>query len=128
MRTKRMQRGFTLIELMITVAVIGILTAIALPSYTSHIRKSHRADAQSALMNIASREQQMLLDTRAYSNTLTSTVPANVNAHYTVVIAVGTGVAPTFTATATPTGDQAADKCGTLSIDQTGNKLPATCW
>jgi len=128
MRTKRMQRGFTLIELMITVAVIGILTAIALPSYTSHIRKSHRADAQSALMNIASREQQMLLDTRAYSNTLTSTVPANVNAHYTVNIAVGTGVAPTFTATATPTGNQAADQCGTLSIDQTGNKLPATCW
>lgn len=128
MRTKKMQRGFTLIELMITVAVIGILTAIALPSYNSHIRKSRRADAQAALMNIASRQQQMLLDTRAYSTTLTSTVPANVNAHYTVAIAVGTAVAPSFTATATPTGDQAADPCSTLSIDQTGNKLPASCW
>lgn len=128
MRTKKTQGGFTLIELMITVAVIGILTAIALPSYNSQMRKSRRADAQSALMNIASRQQQMLLDTRAYSSALTSTVPANVSAHYTVTIAVGTAVAPTFTATATPFGDQAADKCGALSVDQTGTKLPANCW
>ena len=128
MRTKRMQEGFTLIELMITVAVIGILTAIALPSYTSHMRTSRRADAQSALMNIASRQQQMLLDTRAYSSALASTVPANVAANYTVTITVGTGVAPTFTATATPIGGQTADKCGALSVDQTGAKLPANCW
>lgn len=128
MRSTRMQHGFTLIELMITVAVIGILTAIALPSYNSHLRKSRRADAQSALMNIASRQQQMLLDTRAYSNALTSTVPANVAANYNVTITVGTGVAPTFTATAAPIGGQVADKCGSLSIDQTGAKLPAGCW
>lgn len=128
MRSTRTQHGFTLIELMITVAVIGILTAIALPSYNSHLRKSRRADAQSALMNIASRQQQMLLDTRAYSNALTSTVPANVAANYNVTITVGTGVAPTFTANAAPIGGQVADKCGSLSIDQTGAKLPAGCW
>lgn len=128
MRAKRMQEGFTLIELMITVAVVGILTAIALPSYNGHLRKARRADAQSALMNIASRQQQMLLDTRAYSSSLTSTVPANVAANYSVTVTVGTGVAPTFTATATPIGGQVADPCGALSIDQTGAKLPASCW
>jgi len=128
MRTKSKQKGFTLIELMITVAVVGILTAIALPSYNSHLRKSRRADAQSALMNIASRQQQMLLDTRAYSNSLTSTVPANVAANYSISVTVGTGVVPSFTAKATPTGGQAADQCGVLSIDQTGAKLPASCW
>lgn len=132
MHAKNTERGFTLIELMIAVAVIGILIAVALPSYNSAMRKSHRGEAQAALMDIATRQQQMLVDTRKYVATvaeLNTTVPATVAARYTVAIVLGAGAKPTFTATATPIGDQARDSgCAPLSIDQNGTKLPANCW
>jgi type IV pilus assembly protein PilE len=125
------QSGFTLIELMIAVAVVAILTTVAYPSYTQHLRKSHRADAQSTLMALASRQQQFLLDTRAYAATvdaLNVPVPPNVANHYNVSLALGAGAAPTFTLTAAPRGGQAADRCGTLTLDNTGAKAPNGCW
>jgi type IV pilus assembly protein PilE len=124
-------QGFTLIELMITVAIIGILAAVAYPSYLDQVRKARRAEAQAVLMNIAARQQQMLLDTRSYADTtsaLNVTVPATVQKTYGVTITVGTGAAPTFTATAAPSGSQAADQCGTMSINQAGTKSPSSCW
>jgi type IV pilus assembly protein PilE len=123
--------GFTLLELMITVAVIGILAAIGYPSYLDQIRKARRAEAQSLLMNIAARQQQMLLDTRSYAATVSAlniTVPGTVQQTYGVAISVGTAAVPSFTATATPSGSQAADKCGAMSINQTGTKSPSSCW
>ena len=124
-------RGFTLIELMITVAVIGILAAVAYPAYLDQVRKARRAEAQAALLNISARQQQMLLDTRSYAADTTAlnvSIPATVQQTYTITLTVGTGTVPTFTATATPAGAQAADKCGILSITQTGTKSPTTCW
>jgi type IV pilus assembly protein PilE len=132
MHAKSTERGFTLIELMIAVAVIGILIAVGLPSYNSAMRKSHRGEAQAALMDIATRQQQMLVDTRKYVATvaeLNTTVPAKVSARYTVAITLGAGPKPTFTATATPIGEQAKDSsCAPLSIDQNGTKSPPSCW
>jgi prepilin-type N-terminal cleavage/methylation domain-containing protein len=55
-------RGFTLIELMIVVAIVAILAAVAYPAYTSHVRKAHRAAAQSCLMDLAQKQTQYLLD------------------------------------------------------------------
>lgn len=125
-------RGFTLIELMIAVAVIGILAAVGYPAYLDQIRKARRAEAQAALMNISARQQQRLLDTRSYATTvdaLNITIPNTVLQTYTVTLTVGTATVPTFTAMATPSsGSQAADKCGALSINQVGTKSPASCW
>lgn len=132
-------RGFTLIELMVTVATLAILAAIAYPSYQSYLVRSNRAAAQSALMDIAQRQQQYLLDKRGYTCDLTSTglnviLPANVTQNYNVAITMPPGTClapptpPAFTATATPIAGtrQAADV--TLSIDQAGTKQPAGKW
>jgi type IV pilus assembly protein PilE len=135
--------GFTLIEVMITVAIIAILAAIAMPSYEQYLRKSRRADAQSFMQEVVARQQHFLLDRRAFGSDITSattavpaglgmTVPGNVSGFYGVVMATDNAVAPpTFTVTATPSGKQAYDTCGTLTINQSGAKTASgtgTCW
>jgi type IV pilus assembly protein PilE len=124
-------RGFTLIDLMITVAMVGILAAIAYPSYTNYMVKSRRSSAQTYLMDVAQAEQQYLLDSRSYATSLTAlnmTAPSSVAPYYTIAITASDGPPPTFTATATPIpgAPQASDV--TLSIDNTGMKLPANTW
>jgi len=124
-------RGFTLIELMIAVAVIGILAAVAYPSYQSAMAKNRRAAAQTALIDIAQKEQQYLLDNRAYTaslSTLNYTVPSNVSSYYTTAVTVGTAAVPSFTATATPITGSSQVSDGTLSITNTGVKSPADKW
>lgn len=125
------QRGFTLIELMITVAVVGILAAVAYPSYQNAMVKNRRAAAQAFLADVAQREQQFLMDNRAYTDsttTLKATAPADVTRYYTIAITAAASTPPSFTATATPisTGSQALD--GALSITHNGTKLPAGKW
>ena len=128
-------RGFTLIEVMITVAIVAILAGVALPSYREHVRKSRRAEAQAYLMAVASRQQQFMLDRRSYAPdvvTIGLMAPANVAASYDVVVAAVVGPPPTFRLTATPkaTTDQIKERCGTLGIDNTGAKTAAvgSCW
>jgi type IV pilus assembly protein PilE len=126
-------RGFTLIELVITVAVVAILTMIALPSYQEYVRRSTRSEAQAYLLNVATRQQQFLLDTRSYSGTLAALgVPVSdrVNNGYTLTLNVVAGPPATFTITAAPKGGQASEKCGTLTINQAGTRTAATsgCW
>ncbi|NEX60288.1 type IV pilin protein [Noviherbaspirillum galbum] len=125
------RRGFTLIELMVTVAIVGVLAAIAYPSYTSHFVKSNRAQAQAVLMEIAQKESTYVVDTRTYTNSLSTlgvTVPDKVLAQYTIEITAPTSTPPSYTATATPisTGRQVAD--GALSIDSSGAKSPSSKW
>ncbi len=125
--------GFTLIELMIAVAVVSILAAIAYPSYQDHIRKSRRAEAQSFMMAVAARQQQFLVDTRSYSESLSDVgvpTPDNVTRAYAVELAASAAPSPSFLLTATPREAQARERCGTLSIDQNGSKVAAHsgCW
>ena len=125
--------GFTLIELMIVVAVIGILAAIAYPSYQDSIRKSRRADAKSALLDAAQRQERFFTENNQYTATL-GTGGLNLSAtttdgYYTLAITNATanaaGRISTFTMTATPVSGKSQEKdtaCTTFSLSQTGVK------
>lgn len=127
----RTSRGFTLIELMIAMAIVAILAAIAYPSYQFAVIKSNRSLAQGYLLDVAQRQSQYLLDRRRYAadlDTLKMPVPADVAKHYTVELGLVAGPPPGFTVTATPKEGtpQASDR--ELSIDNTGLRLPADLW
>lgn len=138
-------RGYTLTELMITVAVLAIIVAIAVPAYTSQMQKARRADARNALLDIAGREERFLSVSNAYSNVTTDVGytgawPQNVfNGYYSVTVTVPdpafVGNGPSFIITATAIGAQANDaSCTTFTLNQvgvqgaTGAATPATCW
>jgi len=125
--------GFTLIEVLITVALIAILLATALPSYRSYVRRSLRTEVQAYMMSVTGRQQQFLVDTRAYATTLSSVdvpLPDRITGAYTLTLEVKAGPPPEFVLKAVPTPDQAYDVCGTMSINQAGAKTAgkADCW
>jgi len=140
---RRAQRGFTLIELLIAVAIIGILAAVAYPAYNSSVRKSRRADAKTALLDLAQREERFMSTANIYSNKPSdlgypsgTTFPMSVltggKAYYTLEVTTATATA--FKAKAAPVGDQVKDKCGVFYIDQSGAQtvdppaVAADCW
>ena len=124
-------RGFTLIELMIAAAIVAILAALAYPAYTSYVRKGHRAAAQSYLMDLAQKQVQYLVDSRAYAPTaaaLGATAPTDVSARYDITVVVTAGPPPTYLLTAAPKSGSAQAGDVILTINQAGQKTPSEIW
>ncbi|KKM62341.1 hypothetical protein LCGC14_1522670, partial [marine sediment metagenome] len=123
------QTGFTLLELMIVVAIIGIIASIAYPSYQEQVRQTRRANAQASLMELASYMERFYTENFTYNNANLpfSQSPKSGTAFYQITLPVATTTAYTLRATAQ--GGQAADAaCTPLTITQTGATGPAGCW
>lgn len=146
---RRNWRGFTLTELMITVAIVSILAAIAYPSYMNQVRKSRRAEAKTLLLEAANRQEQFYATQtpNSYTNDMTALgygadpQPSGDRGAgenwYTVTVnnPAGCNITNCFRLQATPVRDQANDtQCGTLSVTSLGQKAEsgtgtvADCW
>jgi type IV pilus assembly protein PilE len=127
----KLQNGFTLIELMVAVAIVGIIVAIGYPAYNDQVRKSRRSEGMGELLQMADRMERHYSDIGTYSQSDGSNMTASVllgsssttNGYYTLAV-VGATNNTSFTLSAAPTtkGGQNKDKCGTFIINSQGIK------
>ena len=130
--------GFTLIELMIVVVIVGILMAISVPAYQGYVLRSHRTDAHSSLLDIAARQERYVAQRNTYTTVIDGDNPGlnmgdanSAEGYYTLTVsnAPCTNIANCYTIIATAAGTQANDTdCDPISYNSAGTKTPAACW
>ncbi len=128
--------GFTLIELMITVAIVAILASVAYPSYQQYVIRSNRSEMEQFMLDVANREEEFLLNNRSYTNLagLNLSVPARLQSLYTVMAVATTScagttlTAPSYCITSTPVATSIQKDDGALTLDSQGNKKPVDKW
>jgi len=146
MKTNKNALGFTLIELMITVAIVTILASVAYPNYMDHVRKVRRVDAKSSLLSLANQMERYYTLNNTYLGAAgTTAVHANTGApriypsqtpvdgstkYYNLSITAAADSSYTIQAAPITSTSQASDSCGTLSLTNTGVRTPTTgnCW
>lgn len=134
----KQQNGFTLVELMIAVAIVGILTSVGYPSYQKHVQKAKRSEAQAALVSFATAMEQWRVENNGKYSGVTADkifatqVPTDGSGTKTYDLAFDSDPTDSFyKLKATPAGAQTSDDCGTLTLDSTGVKGSSSgtdCW
>ena len=126
----RHQSGFSLIEMMIVVAIIAIIASIALPSYNEHIRKTRRAAGGACAMAMAQQMERFYTANLTYVGAALDTTACQDSALDFYTMAAAGVAARAYTITATPSGGHTDPACGVLSVTQAGAKTPTTagCW
>jgi type IV pilus assembly protein PilE len=138
---QRSQTGFTLIELMICVVILSILTAIAMPSYTRYVTRTHRSEGQALLSEAAAREERYYAQNNAYTNApidlkMRSSTGLSDNGYYQLSISTSDDTQGGYLLSATPLRTQVNDtECGVLTLNALGEKTvsgttadSSTCW
>lgn len=134
---KHKWHGFTLIEMLIVVLLIGLIAAIAYPNYEDYLRKARRAEARAALLNFAQGMERWYTANLTYVGAVDasnkplpqvspSQLPNGGTPYYNLT--ADSLSATTYRVIATPTGIMAGDECNPLTVDQAGNRSPAGCW